>query len=54
MAPGLTLHEAQQRFLRRHIEGALARHGGNWSRTAASLGVDPSNLHKLARRLGLK
>lgn len=54
LEPGLTLHEAQARFLRRTIEEALTRHGGNWSRTAASLGVDPSNLHKLARRLGLK
>ncbi len=52
--PGLTLREAKQRFLRRYIEGALARHEGRWSRAAACLGLDPSNLHKLARRLGLK
>jgi anaerobic nitric oxide reductase transcription regulator len=27
---------------------------GNWAVAARALDVDPSNLHKLARRLGLK
>lgn len=36
------------------IGRALRRHGGHWANAARALGVDPSNLHKLARRLGLK
>jgi len=36
------------------IRAALARHDGNWARAARALDVDASNLHKLARRLGLK
>lgn len=51
---GLTLREAQERFQRSYIEKTLARYENNWSRAAANLGVDPSNLQKLARRLGLK
>ena len=33
---------------------ALAACGGNWTQAAHRLDVDASNLHKLARRLGLK
>ena len=33
---------------------ALAQHGGNWAQAARALEVDASNLHKLARRLGIK
>lgn len=36
------------------IRAALAAHDGNWARAARALEIDPSNLHKLARRLGLK
>jgi len=32
----------------------LARGGDNWANAARDLDLDPSNLHKLARRLGLK
>ncbi|MBI5333397.1 MAG: nitric oxide reductase transcriptional regulator NorR [Burkholderiales bacterium] len=39
---------------RRAIEQALAACHGNWTQAARRLDVDPSNLHKLARRLGLK
>lgn len=39
---------------RRAIRQALAACDGNWSSAAQRLGVDPSNLHKLARRLGIK
>ncbi|MGE0796748.1 MAG: nitric oxide reductase transcriptional regulator NorR [Lautropia sp.] len=38
----------------RAIRQALDSRFGNWSAAARDLGVDPSNLHKLARRLGLK
>ncbi|MCC2637434.1 MAG: norR [Moraxellaceae bacterium] len=39
---------------REAIRQALAASADNWSLAARSLEVDPSNLHKLARRLGLK
>lgn len=39
---------------RRAIRDALAISDGNWATAARRLGVDPSNLHKLARRLGIK
>ncbi|WP_394061960.1 nitric oxide reductase transcriptional regulator NorR [Alcaligenes sp. WGS1538] len=41
--------------LQRHlIRQALEHSGGNWSQAARRLGLDPSNLHKLAGKLGLK
>ncbi|MCE9662769.1 nitric oxide reductase transcriptional regulator NorR [Halomonas sp. M5N1S17] len=39
---------------RRAIRDALAISDGNWATAARRLGVDPSNLHKLARRLRIK
>lgn len=48
------LREATAAFQRRHIDRALAAHGGNWAAAARALGVDRGNLHRLARRLGLK
>jgi anaerobic nitric oxide reductase transcription regulator len=36
------------------IQQALAQHDGSWSQAARQLELDPSNLHKLAQRLGLK
>ena len=39
---------------RQAIRDALAVSHGNWTAAARQLAVDPSNLHKLARRLGLK
>ena len=39
---------------RHKIRQALEHCGGNWASAARLLGVDSSNLHKLARRLGLK
>ncbi|PWW46904.1 anaerobic nitric oxide reductase transcription regulator [Melaminivora alkalimesophila] len=53
-AEPLTLRDAVDACQRRAIAGALERHGGNWARAARTLDVDASNLHKLARRLGLK
>lgn len=41
---------AQRESIRRALDGAQ----GNWARAARTLGMDASNLHKLARRLGLK
>ena len=42
------------RTQRQAIRHALERAGGNWSAAARRLEVDSSNLHKLARRLGIK
>ncbi len=48
------LREAVDACQRQCIADALARHGGNWAQAARALEVDASNLHKLARRLGIK
>lgn len=50
-AADLPLREAlQRRMIREH----LACHDGNWAKAARSLGVDRSNLFRLAGRLGLR
>ena len=36
------------------IHDRLSRHGGNWAKAAGSLGLDRSNLFRLAKRLGLR
>lgn len=48
-----TLREQVEASQRQAIRCALAHHGDNWA-AARELGLDPSNLHKLARLLGLK
>jgi len=53
-APAATLRQAVADSQRAAIRAALARHEGNWARAARALDVDASNLHKLARRLGIK
>ncbi len=51
--PG-TLREATDATQRQCIRHALEASTGNWAAAARRLDVDASNLHKLARRLGLK
>ena len=51
---GMPLRDAVERFQRHVIGQALRESDGNWSATARALGVDRSNLHRLATRLGLK
>ena len=53
-APAQSLRDAVDAFQRQVIRRALDTHDGNWAVAARALDVDPSNLHKLARRLGLK
>ena len=48
------LSEARESFEKRYIEGKLAEHGNNISRTAEALGVYPSNLHGKIRKYGIK
>lgn len=50
----LPLKTATDAFQRELIRQQLAQDGDNWAATARALGLDASNLHKLARRLGLK
>ncbi len=49
-----SLRSAVEACQRQCIDDALARAGGNWAEAARALGVDASNLHKLAKRLGVK
>ncbi|MBP7567305.1 MAG: nitric oxide reductase transcriptional regulator NorR [Burkholderiaceae bacterium] len=49
-----TMNEIVQASQREAIRQALALHQGNWAGAARALGLDASNLHKLARRLSLK
>lgn len=48
------LREALERYERLMIERALQASGNNWARAARLLQLDASNLHKRARKLGLK
>lgn len=52
--PPLALRERVDQAQRAAIREALTACGGRWAAAARRLEVDPSNLHKLARRLGLK
>lgn len=49
-----TLKTALATTQRQLLQAALTQTGQNWAEAARMLGVDASNLHKLARRLGLK
>ncbi len=51
---GRTLRAATEDLQRAMIRRAVERAGGNWAAAARSLGLDRSNLHRIARRLGLK
>ncbi|MFO0722296.1 MAG: nitric oxide reductase transcriptional regulator NorR [Myxococcota bacterium] len=53
LAPGAPLREQVDEFQRQRIRQAVAECGGNWAAAARLLGTDRSNLHHLARRLGL-
>ena len=49
----LPLRDRVRVFERQQIELAADRNGGNWAAAARELGLHRSNLHQLARRLGL-
>lgn len=51
---GDPLQQQVQDCQRRAIRQALDAHGDNWAAAARALRLDPSNLHKLARRLALR
>ena len=48
------LREATEAFQRQTISRALQHSGNNWAAAARALALDVANLHRLARRLGLK
>lgn len=48
------LRDSVEHCQRQSIQQALDAFAGNWASAARALELDPSNLHKLARRLGLK
>jgi anaerobic nitric oxide reductase transcription regulator len=50
----LTLSQLLDNFQVQLIEERLNLFDKNWAKTAASLGVNRGNLHRLARRLGMK
>ncbi|HEX4985737.1 MAG TPA: nitric oxide reductase transcriptional regulator NorR [Burkholderiales bacterium] len=50
----VSLREAVETCQRQAIRAALAACEGNWAHAARGLGLDASNLHKLAQRLGVK
>lgn len=49
-----SLRQATEFFQRKQIRVRLEQLNGNWAACARSLGLDTSNLHKLAKKLGLK
>lgn len=51
---GLTLREAVEEMKRTYVRRAVDAHDGNWAAAARSLGMERSNLHHMARRLGLR
>jgi anaerobic nitric oxide reductase transcription regulator len=51
---GASLRTRTEEFQRRAIEKAVQENDGNWAAAARSLGMHRSNLHHLAKRLGLR
>lgn len=48
------LRDATETFQREMIRRALAQNNHNWAASARMLETDVANLHRLAKRLGLK
>nr|WP_318383727.1 nitric oxide reductase transcriptional regulator NorR [uncultured Enterobacter sp.] len=49
-----SLREATEAFQRETINRVLQQHGGRWAACARALDTDVANLHRLAKRLGMK
>ncbi|MGX9463421.1 nitric oxide reductase transcriptional regulator NorR [Shewanella sp. A14] len=52
--PHMNLRDATEQFQSQFIQQVLSQTNGNWAATARSLELDSGNLHRLAKRLGLK
>lgn len=50
----VTLTLATDTFQSDYIKQVFKAQNGNWAATARALGLDPGNLHRLAKRLKLK
>ena len=50
----VTLRQGVEQLQKSLIRQAVDKNNGSWSQAARQLDLDPSNLHKLAQRLGLK
>jgi anaerobic nitric oxide reductase transcription regulator len=48
------LREATEAFQRRMITRALEQNNRSWAASARALETDVANLHRLAKRLGMK
>lgn len=53
-ASAINLREATEAFQREAIARALAENNRSWAAAARALALDVANLHRLAKRLGLK
>jgi len=51
---GDNLRDATESFQAQYIQQTLDANSNNWAATARQLGIDSGNLHRLAKRLGLK
>jgi transcriptional regulator with GAF, ATPase, and Fis domain len=49
----VSLHDAVEALKRDAVEAALEETGGNWAEAARRLGMNRSNLHHMAQRLGI-
>ena len=49
-----TLEESIEELKRRRIAETVERCGGNWAEAARRLGLDRGNLHRMAKRLGMR
>jgi anaerobic nitric oxide reductase transcription regulator len=54
MEPGMSLKTMTEHVQRQWIQQSLTQHDNNWAACARALQLDASNLHKLAKKLGLK
>ena len=52
--PAADLRQAVEQFQRQRIIAALEQRQHNWAAAARDLGLDRANLHRLAKRLGLR
>ena len=52
--PTMSLSEATREFQKDYISQVYESNGKVWARVARQLELDPGNLHRLARKLGLK
>jgi transcriptional regulator with GAF, ATPase, and Fis domain len=54
LGPAFRIQVALDEFKRAAVERALRESGGNWAEAALRLGMHRSNLHHMARRLGIR